>query len=322
MDISKKYFDAILHFSGEHAQFSNDKKGFASFVKWLKQHGCGPANVLICFENTGYYSMQLSFYLFEKGYDYVQEHALHIKRSIGFRRGKSDKADATDIARYGWLNRENIKLSKPPSRVLLKLQQIKTARELLVKHMVAVKNQIQGLNVIGSQDVSKVAGRALNSVLATLEKQIAKLEAEIEDLIIQDEHLTKTFELCRTVKGVGLVLSLELILHTQNFTCFDGWRKFAAYCGTVPYPYQSGTSIKGKTRVHPASDKRMKSLLTMASISALRVDPELKLFYKRRVDEGKPKMSVINMIRNKMLARIFATVNRGTPFITMSKFAA
>jgi uncharacterized DUF497 family protein len=66
----------------------------------------------------------------------------------------------------------------------------------------------------------------------------------------------------------------------------------------------------------------MKSLLTMASISALRVDPELKIYYKRRVDEGKPKMSVINMIRNKMLARVFATVNRGTPFITLSKFAA
>jgi transposase len=227
-----------------------------------------------------------------------------------------------EIARYGWLYRESLKLSKPPSRFLLKLQQIKAARELLVRQKVAVKNQIQSLNVVGSQDVSKVACKALTSVLVTLDKQIAKLETEIESLISQDQQLSKTFELCRSVKGVGLVLGLELIIHTQNFTCFDGWRKFAAYCGTVPYPYQSGTSIKGKSRIHPTCDKRMKSLLTMASISALRVDPELKLYYKRRVDEGKPKMSVINMIRNKMLARIFATVNRGTPFITMSKFAA
>jgi len=322
MDISKKYFDAVLFFSGEHAKFANEKKGFACFIKWLKKHDYGPGNVLICFENTGYYSLQLSFYLFEKGFDYVQEHALQIKRSIGFRRGKSDKADALDIARYAWIYRESINLSKPPSRILLKLQQIKATRELLVKQTVAIKNQIQSLKVVGDREVSGVACRSLNRVLKTLNDQIHKLEAEIEGLVGQDEQLSKTFELCRSVKGVGLVLALELIIHTQNFTCFDGWRKFAAYCGTVPYPYQSGTSIKGKTRVHPASDKRMKSLLTMASISALRVDPELKLYYKRRTEEGKHKMSVINMIRNKMLARIFATVNRGTPFITLSKFAA
>jgi transposase len=322
MDISKNYFDAVLFVSGEHERFTNEKKGFTSFIKWVKKHGYGPGNVLICFENTGYYSLQLSFFLFEKGFDYVQEHALQIKRSIGFRRGKSDKSDAEDIARYAWLYRESIRLSKPPSRILLKLQQIKATRELLVRQTVAIKNQIQALKVIGNRDVSRVACRSLNRVLGTLVAEIHKLETEIEVLVGQDEPLSKTFELCRSVKGVGLVLALELIIHTQNFTCFDGWRKFAAYCGTVPYPYQSGTSIKGKTRVHPASDKRMKCLLTMASISALRVDPELKLYFKRRTEEGKPKMSVINMIRNKMLARIFATVNRGTPFITMSKFAA
>jgi len=322
MDISKKYFDAVLFNSGEHARFANERKGFACLIKWLKKHKLKPDNVLICFENTGYYSLQISYYLSEKGFDYVQEHALHIKRSIGFRRGKSDKADALDIARYAWVNRESITLSKPPSRVLLKLQQIKTTRELLVKHMVAIKNQIHALAVLGDRNVSGIACRSLKCVLMSIKKQILKLESEMEVLISQNEQLSATFELCRSVKGVGLVLAVELILHTQNFTCFDEWRKFAAYCGTVPYPYQSGTSVKGKAHVHPASDKRMKCLLTMASISALRADPELRIYYKRRIEEGKPKMSVINMIRNKMLARIFATVNRGTPFITLSKFAA
>jgi transposase len=322
LDISKKYFDAVQFFSSEHEKFANEKRGFTSFVKWLRKSGYNPENVLICFENTGYYSLNLAVFLTEKRYDYVQEHALHIKRSIGFRRGKSDKADAMDIARYAWLNRESIRLSKPPTRTLLVLQQTKAARELMVKQKVAIKNQLQGLEVIGDPHISGIASKSLKRVLMTLNRQILKLEHEMEDLINKEEDLSSRFALCRSVKGVGLVLALEMIIHTQNFTCFDNWRKFAAYCGTVPYPYQSGTSINGKPRVHPSSDRRMKSLLTMASISALRVDPELKLYYKRRTEEGKPKMSVINMIRNKMLARIFATVNRGTPFITMSKFAA
>jgi transposase len=322
VDISKSFFDAVLFFSGEHEKFTNDKKGFTRFDKWLRQHGASQENLLICFENTGYYSVNLSLYLSEKNYNYVQEHALQIKRSIGIRRGKSDKIDATDIARYAWLNRESLKLSQPPSKLLLTLQQTRTTRELLVKQSVAIGNQLKGLKVIGDPGVFKMANKSLTRVFMSVKKQILKLECDIKEQISQDEELTKTFELCTSVNGVGLILAVEMIIHTKNFTSFNEWRKFAAYCGTVPYPYQSGTSIKGKARIHPSSDHYMKSLLTMASLSALRVDPELRQYYKRRIMEGKPKMSVINIIRNKMLARIFSTVKRGTPFVTLSKFAA
>ena len=146
MDISKKYFDAVLFVSGEHEKFANEKKGFTSFIKWLKKHGYGPDNVLICFENTGYYSLQLSFYLSEKGFDYVQEHALQIKRSIGFRRGKSDKADALDIARYAWLNRESIKLSKPPSRCYLEIATNQDNKRIISKTNGCNKEPDSGVN--------------------------------------------------------------------------------------------------------------------------------------------------------------------------------
>jgi len=66
----------------------------------------------------------------------------------------------------------------------------------------------------------------------------------------------------------------------------------------------------------------MKSLLSMSAISAIQHDKELKNYYSKRVEEGKPKMVVLNIIRNKIVARIFATVNRGTPFVSLSNFAA
>ena len=37
---------------------------------------------------------------------------------------------------------------------------------------------------------------------------------------------------------------------------------------------------------------------------------------------GKSKMSTINIIRNKIVARIFAVVNRGTPYVDLYKFIA
>jgi len=54
----------------------------------------------------------------------------------------------------------------------------------------------------------------------------------------------------------------------------------------------------------------------------MRCDKELKLYYKKRIEDGKPKMSVINIIRNKLIARVFAVVKRGTPYVMIDKYAA
>jgi transposase len=115
---------------------------------------------------------------------------------------------------------------------------------------------------------------------------------------------------------------MQLIVHTHNVTRFDTWRQFSAYCGLAPYPYQSGTSIHRRPKTHPICDKQMKSLLSMAAISAIQHDAELKIYYNRCVDEGKSKMGVINIIRNKLVAKAFAVVKRQTPFFDIAKFAA
>jgi hypothetical protein len=37
---------------------------------------------------------------------------------------------------------------------------------------------------------------------------------------------------------------------------------------------------------------------------------------------GKNKMSTINIIRNKLIARMFAVIKRGTPFVETVKYAS
>ena len=80
--------------------------------------------------------------------------------------------------------------------------------------------------------------------------------------------------------------------------------------------------IDGRSKVHPFSDKKLKSLLNMCAICAVRHDMELKMYYERKVKEGKAKMLVINNVRAKLLARVFVVINRGTPFINTFKFAS
>ena len=107
----------------------------------------------------------------------------------------------------------------------------------------------------------------------------------------------------------------------QNYQCKD-WRKLACYADVAPFPYQSGTSIKGRTKVHPLADKKLKSLLNMCAIRAIRYDKELKTYYERKVEEGRAKMLVINNVRRKLLSRVFVVINRKTPFVNTFKFAA
>jgi transposase len=144
----------------------------------------------------------------------------------------------------------------------------------------------------------------------------------MDALIKLDQQLNKNYKLSKSVKGVGPILAIQMLLHTHNYSRFASLRQFSSYCGLVPFPYQSGTSIHGREKTHPISDRKMKSLLSMSAISAIQHDKELKNYYSKRVEEGKPKMVVLNIIRNKIVARIFATVNRGTPFVPLSNFAA
>ncbi|WP_157588890.1 transposase, partial [Psychroserpens burtonensis] len=109
---------------------------------------------------------------------------------------------------------------------------------------------------------------------------------------------------------------------TGNFTRFSSWRSFSSYCGTAPFKHESGTSIHRRKQCHYLGDRKMKSLLSMASVSAIQHDSELRLYYKRKLAEGKDKMLAINNVRNKLIARAFAVVKRGTPYVVLQQHAA
>jgi transposase len=130
------------------------------------------------------------------------------------------------------------------------------------------------------------------------------------------------YQLIQTIRGIGPVLAKYMIIYTENFTLFNDPRKFACFAGIAPFEYSSGSSVKGRTRVHPLANKHLKSLLNMAAMGPIQLDGEYKTYYKRRTDEGKNKMSTLNIIRNKLVFRIFAVVKRGTPYVDLSKFAA
>lgn len=321
IDVSKLTLDVFIYNRKQHQQFSNSQKGFVAMQKWIKAE-VKESEVIYCFEHTGWYCVLLSHFLFEHSIHYCCINPLEMKRSMGFVRGKSDKTDSYQIARFAWLRKEELEPSVPMPVKLIELQRMMSLREQLVKQSTAMKNLEKGMLATIENAKGDASIRIIRQSIKQMEVQIKKVEKNMNELIKSEEKLLSNYKLSRSVKGVGNVLAIQMLLHTHNYSRFADWRQFSAYCGLVPYPHQSGTSIHGRRKIHSISDRKMKSLLSMSAISAIQHDAELKMYYHKRVEEGKHKMVALNIIRNKIVSRIFATVKRGTPYVELSKFAA
>ena len=320
IDVSKKTIDAVLHEQNTIKQFSNSVKDFKSLIQWAtKQTGLDIDQIIICFEHTGIYSLPLATYLSENKISYAMVPALEIKRSLGLVRGKNDKVDAKRIAEYAFLRREKLKKFEMPAEVILQLQKLLSLRDKMVRQRGAYNAEIKEITTILKNKSHQTVIKAQKKMVTSLSKQISIIEKEIKTLIKQDESISQTYELITSVRGIGFVLAVNLIVATNCFTSFNDSRKFACYAGIAPFEKQSGTSLRSKPRVSHLANKKLKSLLNMAAFSAIQSDPELKLYYLERVLSGKSKMSTMNIIRNKIVHRVFAVVKRGTPYVVLNK---
>lgn len=319
IDVSKLTLDVFLYNKNRHRQFANSQKGFVAMKKWAESE-IGSSDVIYCFEHTGWYCVFLSQFLHAQAIFYCCINPLEIKRSAGFKRGKTDKTDAYRIARFAWLRKEELESSVPMPSRLIELQRMMSLREQLVKQRTALKNLRQGMMVILNNSEKDISFGIINQSLEQMKLQLNMVEKSMKGLIKTESEMLINYKLCRSVKGVGNVLATQMLLHTHNFSRFANCKQFSAYCGIVPYPHQSGTSVKGRKKIHAMSDKKMKSLLSLCAVSAIQHDAELKMYYEKRVGEGKPERVVLNVIRNKIVSRIFATVKRGTPYVELSDF--
>lgn len=147
-----------------------------------------------------------------------------------------------------------------------------------------------------------------------IEKQIKEIEQQIQELIKADERLCKFYKLICSVPGVGKVLGWHLLVRTGEFERIDSARKLACYAGVAPFEHRSGTSIRGRSKVSHYADKTLKKLFHMAALSVIRFEGELGDYYRRKVEEGKNKMLVVNAVRNKIIHRIYAVLKHQRPF--------
>jgi transposase len=317
IDVSKGTLDYHYYNGLEKSHtVANEDKGYKVLLRWLKSSVAKDLKeIMVVMEHTGYYTYKLEQFLFKNKINYCKKPALDIKRSCGMVRGKSDKADAKLISKYGWMRKEELEPSQPVNDTQLELQQLMAHRDKLVADRASYQSRLKELKIQLGDKMSDLVIKSSQSLLDILGAEIKQTEASIESLIKKNESLNRNYELVKSVQGIGFVTAVHFLITTENFTCFDNHRKFACYCGVAPFENSSGTSIRGKTKTSSLANRKIKSLLTMAAICAIQHDPELKEKYQQKVKEGKAKMSALNIIRAKLIERVFAVIKRQSPYI-------
>lgn len=317
VDVSKKTVDITLlqNEQNSHRQFSNDAEGMKNLFDWLNELKIEFSETLFCMETTGLYCYPLTKFLNVNALDTWIEQAIQIKKATPLARGKNDKVDSLRIAVYASKNLDRLRLWKPMNATLEKIKHLATLRERLVETQKRLLVPIKEFEEVGNVEMAKLLSTSIKKSITAIDKDLIAVEKQILDVLHQDEVLIKKYTFAKSVIGIGFVTGINLLVYTNGFTQMNDVRKLACYCGVAPFEYSSGTSVRGKTKVHYMANKKLKCNLHMAALSAIKLDADIKAYYQKKVAEGKNKMSIINAVRNKLLARVLACVNNEKKYV-------
>lgn len=303
VDISKDVFD-VQNSKGDYFQLSNDEKGFKNFVKKLSK------GELVVMEATGYYHYCLAQYLYQQGYMVSVVNPLSVKRFIQMKLSKikTDKSDAKAICDYAILNEVPLYTAKDESQAEC-LQLIRLIA-IYIKQSTALKNKIHGEKTLGIP--SKVVYHSLNRSLKSLVKEIKVLEERLTELV--KDHQQSQLTLLKSIPGMGVKTAIMLIVMTDGFNRFENAKQLCSYAGITPIIRESGSSVRGRSRISKMGNQKLRNLLFLCSFSACKYNKACRELYNRIVAKGKSKKLALIAVCNKLLKQAFAIVESGLPY--------
>lgn len=323
IDISKSKVDcAVLNFELDHIlekEVPNTKKELKKFLlQTIKELKIEKQDIVICCENTGIYNRPLEKTCAEIGVTIWVEHAIKIKRASTDMRGKDDRTDAFRIAEYCVRYIDRLVAYEEPSDEINELDAQVKVRETLLKQKTVIQQQ---LNEAKTHDPFefKILEKSFSKVLRSIKQSLKETEAKIDAIICENKKLNTNKDLLMSIPGIGPQTAINFIITTDNFSKFKSAKHLACYAGVVPFKNESGIMIK-KPRISKMANKNLKKLLHLAAMASIRSCGELREYYQRKVAEGKNKMSVLNAIRNKLVHRIMAVIQRQEPYLSQEEY--
>lgn len=293
--------------------FENDAAGHRALLKWVGK------GAQVCIEATGVYHLQLALTLRSGGVKVMVINpriAKDFGRALG-NRSKTDKVDADTLLEY--VERMRFIDWQPPREAVLELREHGRRISELVQACVDEKNRAHAK---ASSRLSRVVLADVHAHIAQLEKRIDRIEASAMNVIQSDADLFEQYKLLEGIRGVGRRSAILLLTELAVLDPTMSVKQIVAYAGLDPRRYESGTSVEKSPRISKAGNARLRAILYMNALSAVRHERGARLFFARLVARGKKTKQALVAVMRKLLHGIWIVLQRRTRFDATVLFAA
>lgn len=308
IDISQKTFDATLRDdagSQHHRQFPNSDEGFLALQTWLTSQAVTTLHA--CMEATNIYWEELAEFLSQAGF---QVSVVNPARTKGFaisqlKRNKTDKVDSEVIAEF--CDRLHPRPWTPPRPEQRQLRDCVRHLDVLKKTRTQQTNRLKTCR-------NPIVQTSFQTIITTLDTQIAGIEAEIERLFTTYPQLQAQRTSLVSIQGIGTQTAAKLLSEMYDLDQYENAPAAAADAGATPTHYESGTSVRRRPRMSKVGKASVRGALYWPAITAMRYNPVIRHLKERLEQRGKPFKVIVGAAIRKLLHLAYGVLKHHTLF--------
>lgn len=299
IDVAKAKLD--IYCNHNHFELEQNKVGYKTLIDVIQKLD---GDTLVICEASGGYEQPMVKALNQAGINVHVAHANKV-RSYAKAKGylaKTDKLDSKVIAEYGRImdvdSKEQLSENTEKARELLR------RREQLLNDKMAEQRRID--------KVSPNIKKSIQRHIKWLEQEINNIDNELALSIKQDELNSKSLDLYTSVPAIGKLTAYYLIAYLPELGHLTH-KKISALVGVAPFNHDSGKH--SGNRYICGGRKSLRKILYMAAVASLRWNKDMKLFYKRLTDAGKPTKVAITAVVRKLLCALNSVSKRQSVWV-------
>ena len=293
---------------------ANHLSGWKALQNWItrfRKIADIPLSVVV--EATGVYYEGFAYYFKEQGFNVsvvLPNKSKNYARSLNVKT-KNDLVDSCILAQMG-LER-SLQIWKGMTDTMLKIKQLCRERLSLQQMHTRISNQLHAHS--HSHKSQKEIVKRMQKHMEFIAKQIKTIEDELQQTCAQDKSLQEKVDNICTIKGVAFMTALVVISETNGFDLIENKAQLVSYAGYDVVENQSGTSLKGKTRISKKGNSHIRRALYFPALSSAAHEPKLQDIYQR-IHQRNPKVKMIGAVavQRKLLVLIYTLYKKNEPY--------
>lgn len=272
IDVGKHQLDVCIHERELTFTVTNDPKGIRTLISRLSRYRLERVVV----EATGRRETPLVIAAVERGFPIIICQPIKVRRYAGAKGilTKTDKIDARILADYAAVMTPEVRQ--------IPIGNIRKLKDLSVRRRQLIDMRTMEINRLDVMPNELLAG--IRQLARQLDKHIARIDALIAKLIEDVDEWRAQRDRLLTVPGVGPQLATTLIADLPELGNLNH-KQIAALVGVAPFNRDSG-SMRGKRRIRDGRAS-VRTVLFMATMTAVQHNPVIRAMYRRLVKAGK-----------------------------------